>query len=197
MAPRNRKSRRQTKRVKRRSHSRRQRGGAGSGYEPDGRLAAEAPYAMVNKAYDGCAAVTRPGAMGFSSSGGLPGMRGGAYTNNLSSPIAGFAQIDKVGCQANAVNPLNQRGGAGLVGASDMGVYEAQGARYTSAPSQWTGSTGAPVLLNPALDTKMWSRACTQTGGLFRKKSAKKSRKSKKSKQSRKSKKSRRGSRKY
>ena len=187
MAPRSRKSRRQTKRVnKRRSHSKKQRGGAGSGYEPDGRLAAEAPYAMVNKAYDGCAAVTRPGAMGFSSSGGLPGMRGGAYTNNLASPIAGFAQIDKVGCQANAFNPLNQRGGAALVGASDMGVYEAQGARYTSAPSQWTGSTGAPVLLNPALDTKMWSRACTQTGG--RKKSAKKSRKSKKS---------RRGSRKH
>ena len=183
MAPRSRKSRRQTKRVNtkrssRRSHSKKQRGGAGSGYEPDGRLAAEAPYAMVNKAYDGCASVTRPGAMGFSSSGGIPGMRGGAYTNNLASPIAGFAQIDKIPCQRGA-------------GVSDMGVYEAQGVRYTSAPSQWTGSTGAPVLLNPALDTKMWSRACTQTGGLFRKKSAKKSRKS------RKSKKSRRGSRKY
>ena len=58
-----------------------------------------------------------------------------------------------------------QTGGVGLKSAQDMGVYEAPTARYTHAPSQWTGSTGAPVLLNQALNPTQWSKACTTTAG--------------------------------
>jgi len=164
-------------------------GGGGSGWEPDGRLSAAAPYAMVNKVYDGCMAVTRPGAMGFSTMGGLPGMRGGAYTNNLSSPIAGFAQIDR------DTSHCSQRGGAGLLSSSAAPVLQESTARYTTAPSDFKDSVGAPMLLNQPLNQVAWSKACTSTGGgLFRKKSAK-NRKSKKSrtfsKSSQKSKKSR------
>jgi hypothetical protein len=109
---------------------------------------------------------------------------GGRYTMNLTSDIAGFAQIDKIPCEPNWSNPLNQRmqsggGSGGLSTAADMGVYEAPTARYTHTPSQWTDSVGAPVLLNVPLDAKMWSRACTQTGGKRRKgrKGSKKARK--------------------
>lgn len=100
--------------------------------------------------------------------GGRRRQSGGRYTNNLSTDIAGFAQIDKIPCEPNWKNPLNPQSGGGsggLANASDMGVYEAPTARYTHAPSQWSDSVGAPVLLNQPLDAKMWSRACTQTGG--------------------------------
>jgi len=116
-------------------------------------------------------------------------MRGGAYTNNLATPLAGFAQIDKIPCSPNYVNPQNavgthqafvypqteglpaQKGGVGLQSAKDMGVYEAPTARYTHAPSQWVGSTGAPVLLNQALNPTQWSKACTTTAGGSRRRS--------------------------
>jgi hypothetical protein len=123
-------------------------------------------------------------------------MKGGAYTNNLATPLAGFAQIDKIPCSPNYVNPQNavgshqafvypqteglpaqkggtpQTGGVGLQSAKDMGVYEAPTARYTHAPSQWAGSTGAPVLLNQALNPTQWSKACTTTAGGARSRSA-------------------------
>lgn len=171
-------------------------GGQGSGYEPGAALVPGMQLdAQVVKPYDNCMTVGRPGQMAFSTMGGLPGMRGGSYTNNLVSGIAGFSQIDKVACQPNPTNPLNQRGGVGLQSAQDMGVYEASTARYTHAPSSFTDSVGAPILLNQPLDAKMWSRACTQTAGGLRKRQQKgtsqKSRKSKKSKKSRKSRKSR------
>jgi len=148
-------------------HMRKRGGGQGSGYEPGGALNPGSGNGhMVNRSYDSCMSSSRPGQLGYSSSGGLPGMKGGRYTNNLESPIAGFAQIDKVGCTPNHVNPYNkQSGGVGLLSSKDMGVYEAHTARYTTAPSQWTGSTGAPVLLNQPIDGKMWSRSCTQTAG--------------------------------
>ena len=174
--------------------NRKYRGGAqGSGYEPGAALVAGTQLdAQVVKPYDNCMTVNRPGQMAFSSMGGLPGMRGGRYTTNLNGGIAGLAEYDKVACQPNAVNPLNQSGGVGLQSAQDMGVYEASTARYAQAPSSWADSVGAPVLLNQPLDARMWSRACTQTAGaLLRKKQQKgKSRKSKKSKKSRKSRKS-------
>ena len=193
-----------TKHVKR---TRKHRGGAGSGYEPGGALLPGTQLdAQVVKPYDGCMSVGRPGQMAYSTMGGLPGMRGGGYTTNLSSGIAGFAQIDKLPCDAplTQFNPMNkhftqagglakQSGGVGLQSAQDMGVYEASTARYSAAPSQWTNSVGAPVLLNPALDARMWSRACTQTAGGFLRKSQQKGKtnKSRKSKKSRKTKKSR------
>jgi len=159
-------------------------GGQGSGYEPGGALNPQlANGLMVNRSYDACMSSSRPGQISYASTGGLPGMKGGRYTNNLSSPIAGFAQIDKVGCTPNHINPYNQRGGVGLMAAKDMGVYEAPTARYTTEPSQWAGSTGAPILLNKALDGAAWSRSCTQTAGRRRrhmKKGKKHSRKSKK-----------------
>jgi len=152
-------------------------GGQGSGYEPGGALnPGLANGLMTNRSYDACMTSSRPGQMSFSASGGLPGMRGGAYTNNLTQNHAGFAQIDKVGCTPNYVNPLNQHGGVGLRGASDMGVYEAHTARYTTEPSQFVGSTGAPILLNRPLDGVAWSKSCSQTAGRrYKKKSSKKS----------------------
>jgi len=177
--------RQHSKRANKTRRMRKHRGGAqGAGYEPGGALNPSlANGIMVNRGYDACGSTTRPGQMGFSATGGLPGMKGGAYTNNLSQSYGGFAQIDKVGCTPNHVNPLNQRGGVGLIGANQAGVYEAHTARYTTAPSQWAGSTGAPMLLNPPLNGVAWSKACTQTAG------SRKSKRSKKSKASRKSKK--------
>jgi hypothetical protein len=171
---------------KTRKHARRMRkhrgGGGGSGWEPDGRLSAETPYAMVNKVYDGCMTTSRPGAISFSATGGLPGMRGGAYTNNLSSPIAGFSQIDRdtSHCAPNHVNRLNQHGGAGTLSASGAPILQEDTARYMQSASQWRDSVGAPVLLNQPLSQTAWSRACTQTAGRRRMRKSKKSRKSKK-----------------
>ena len=174
-----------TKRKNRRN--RKHRGGAGSGYEPGGALLSTQLDAQIVKPYDSCMTVGRPGQMAFSTMGGLPGMRGGRYTTNLSG-IAGLAQIDKLPCD----NP-KQYGGAGLQGAAYSPVLQEGTARYTQGASQWTDSVGAPVLLNQPLDSKMLSRACTQTAGGFLRKSQQKGKtnKSRKSKKSRKTKKSR------
>jgi len=152
-------------------------GAQGSGIEPGGALnPGLANGLMVHRSYDSCMSSSRPGQISYSATGGLPGtsgllgMRGGAYTNNLSQNYNGFAQIDKLNCTPNHVSPLNQRGGVGLAAAKDMGVYEAPSARYTTEPSQFTNSVGAPILLNRPLDTTAWSKACTQTAGSRRKK---------------------------
>jgi hypothetical protein len=156
------KSRKQM-RKNRRKHSG---GGQGSGYEPGGSLNPSLANGLqVHRAYDSCMTSSRPGQMSYSATGGLPGMRGGAYTTSLEGPIPGLAEYNKVGCTPNHVSPLNQHGGVGLTSAKDMGVYEAHSARYTTAPSQWTGSTGAPVLLNQPLNGTMWSKSCSQTAG--------------------------------
>jgi len=159
-------------------------GGQGSGWEPGGALNPSLGNGLMeNRSYDACMTASRPGQIAYSAVGGLPGMsgmKGGRYTNVLTDNMAGFARIDKVGCELNAMNPLNQRGGVGLRGASDMGVYEAPTARYTTEPSQFVGPTGSPILLNRALDGVAWSKACTQTAGRRRyKKKSKKSRKTK------------------
>ena len=189
-------AKRHSKDVKRTRKHKHRGGSQGSGYEPGGALLRGVQLdAQIVKPYDACMTVGRPGQMSFSSMGGLPGMRGGAYTNNLASGIAGFAQVDKIACQPNLTNPLNQRGGlasqvggVGLQSAQDMGVYEAPTARYTQAASSFTDSVGAPILLNQPLDAKMWSRACTQTAG-GKKRKSKKSRKSRKTRKSRKARK--------
>jgi hypothetical protein len=153
-------------------------GGQGSGWEPGGPLTPSlANGLMVNRSYDSCMTESRPGQLSYSALGGLPGMKGGRYTNVLTDNMAGFARIDKIHCDPNPLNPLNQRGGVGLRGASDMGVYEAHTARYTTEPSQFVGGTGAPILLNRPLDGVAWSKACAQTAG-----SRKYKKKSKKSK---------------
>ena len=162
-------------------------GGQGSGWTPGGPVVPGIQNdAQVHVPYDSCLSAPRPGQIAVSLTGGLPGMRGvmsgGAYTNNLVGDIAGFPQIDRLPCTPNYVNPQNQvgthqafvypqvegitqKGGVGLQSAQDMGVYEAPTARYTHAPSQWTDSVGAPVLLNQALDARQWSKACTATAG--------------------------------
>jgi hypothetical protein len=172
--------------AKTRKQMRKHRGGSqGSGYEPGGALnPGSGNGLMVNRSYDACMTSSRPGQMSYAPSSGLPGMRGGRYTTSLDGPIAGLAEYNKVGCTPNHVSPLNQHGGVGLASAKDMGVYEAHTARYTTAPSQWTGSTGAPVLLNQPLSGSMWSKSCSQTAGSRRKnrKNRNKKTKSKKSK---------------
>ena len=184
-------------RKSRKNNRRHNGGGQGSGWTPGGPLLPGVQSdAQVNQTYDACLSAPRPGQISFSLTGGLPGMKGGAYTNNLATPLAGFAQIDKIPCSPNYVNPQNavgshqafvypqteglpaqkggtpQTGGVGLQSAKDMGVYEAPTARYTHAPSQWAGSTGAPVLLNQALNPTQWSKACTTTAGGARSRSA-------------------------
>lgn len=168
------------KRNSRSKKTRKHRGG-GRGYEPGGPLNPGAGNGLViNRSYDSCMSASRPGQIGFSATGGLPGMKGGRYTTSLEGPIAGLAEYNKVGCTPNHVNPLNQRGGVGLVSSKDMGVYEAHSARYTTQPSQWTGSTGAPVLLNKPLDGVAWSKSCSQTAGRRRGSKGKKHSRSKK-----------------
>ena len=171
-------------------------GGAGSGWTMGGPLVPGlASDAMNRQQYDACLSASRPGQISFSQAAGLPGMRGGAYTNNLSTPIGGFAQIDRdpSHCMPNHSNPLNNgqivQGGGAAVGpgggsllASAAPILEEHTARYTTAPSQWVGSTGAPVLLSQPLDGKMWSKACAQTGGKRKNKNKSKKNKSKKNK---------------
>ena len=164
-------------------------GNAGSGWSPYGQLSPTVNWIAENKVYDSCLTASRPGQIAFQNTGGLPGMKGGAYTNNLFAPtIAGLPQIDKIACTPNYVNPLNhQKGGVGLLGASDMGVYEAPTARYTQSPSQWTNSVGAPLLLNQPMYARLISKACVQTAGK-RRNQYKKSRKSKKNRKTKKNK---------
>jgi hypothetical protein len=156
-----------SKKHSRRARTRKHRGGGGgSGYEPGGQLNPGAGNGlMVNRSYDACMSAARPGQIGFAATGGLPGMKGGRYTTSLTGPIAGLAEYNKLPCTPNHVNPMNQKGGVGTLSAKDMGVYEAHTARYTTGPSQWVGSTGAPVLLNKPLDGVAWSKSCSQTAG--------------------------------
>jgi len=171
-------------------------GGQGAGWTPGGPLTPGIQSnAQVHKTYDACVSAPRPGQIAYSNTGGLPGMSGGAYTNNLSNTIAGFPLIEKIPCAPNYVNPQNpvgthqafvypqvegvtgQKGGVGLQAAQDMGVYEAPTARYSQAPSLWSDSVGAPVLLNQPVDAKMWSKACTATAGGARRRNNRRNRK--------------------
>ena len=165
-------------------------GGQSQGYAPGGPLTPGIPNGLMeNKFYDSCMSVNRPGQLTYSATGGvpglsgMPGLRGGAYTNNLAAPIAGFPQIDKIPCA--------QRGGVGAMAAKDMGVYEAHTARYTTEPSQWVGGTGSPVLLNKPLDGAMWSKSCSQTAGSRRRRNYTRTTRGKKGKKAKKSRKSR------
>ena len=182
-------------------------GGGGGGWAPGGPLVNFPLNAQVNQPYDACLSAPRPGQIFFSPAGGLPGMSGGAYTNNLmpEGGIAGFAQIDRDAshCMPNHSNqPLDggllQKGGVGLVAASASPILEEHTARYTTAPSQWTSSVGAPILLNQPLDGVAWSKACTQTGGRRRGSKAKKNKNKKnKNKKSRKTRKNKKNSKCY
>lgn len=185
MANKNRKNTRR-QRKNRKNRSRRNRimygGGQGSGWTMGGPLVPGlASDAMVRQSYDACLGASRPGQIPFSMGGGLPGMsgqRGGAYTTSLEGPIAGLAEYnrDATHCNPNHSNHMNngmikQSGGGTSISlaASASPILEQHTARYTTAPSQWTGSTGAPVLLNKPLNDIAWSKACTQTGGRRRK----------------------------
>jgi hypothetical protein len=181
---------RKTRKNRSNKRNRRQNGGGGgAGWSPYGALSPQAYYLADNKPYDACLGAARPGQIAFQPTGGLPGMsqRGGAYTNNLAAgTLAGFAQIDKVGCTPNLINPLNQRGGAGLLGASDMGVYEAPTARYTAGlANPIVSSTGVPLMINQALNPTLISKACVQTAGRRRHRKNKNNRKSRKSRKNR------------
>ena len=164
---------------------RRMRGGAGAGYEPGAALVPGMQLGeQIHQRYDGCMTVDRPGQMSYSPTGGLPGMRGGGYTTNLSSGLPGFAQIDKLPCYPPLTGfnkHFTQAGGVGLKGAADMGVYVAPTAGYTQTAGSVTDSVGAPLLLNQPYDARMMSRACVQTAGNRRRHRRSHSKKSKKS----------------
>jgi hypothetical protein len=160
-------------------------GGQGSGWTMGGPLVPGlASDATVRQSYDACLSASRPGQIPFSSTGGLPGMsgmgvmKGGAYTTSLDGPIAGMAEYNRdfTHCNPNHTNPMNtgviqSGGGTSIsVAASASPILEEHTARYTTAPSQWVGSTGAPILLNQPLNGQAWSKACTQTGGRRRNK---------------------------
>jgi hypothetical protein len=191
MANKNRKnkSKKRTQRTQRMKRNRMMHGGGqGAGWTMGGPLVPGlASDAMTRQSYDACLGASRPGQIPFSMGGGLPGMsgiqKGGAYTNNLSGNIAGFAQIDRdtSHCMPNHSNPMNngmiKQSGGGTsisIAASASPILEEHTARYTTAPSQWTGSTGAPILLNQPLNGLAWSKACTQTGGRRRRNKNKK-----------------------
>ena len=178
-------------------------GGGGSGWTMGGPLVPGMSLdSTVRQQYDSCLSAARPGQIPFSMAGGIPGMKGGAYTNNLSAgSIGGFAQIDRDAshCMPNHVNTMNtgkliQGGGASMglgganIAASAAPILEEHTARYTTMPSQWQDSVGAPILLNKALDGAMWSKACAQTGGRRRRrnKHKKAKRSTRRSKRSRK-----------
>ena len=141
-------------------------GGQGFGYGPGSALLPGVQLdAQVHQRYDACAGADRPGQLAFATTGGLPGMKGGRYSVDVGSPtIAGFAEVNKVPCEAPLTRTA-QAGGVGLQSASDMGVLQEGTARYTTAPSGWVSQVGAPVLLNQPLDQVAWSKACTQTAG--------------------------------
>lgn len=179
-----------------RNKRRRQRGGATTGWQPDGGLSAQAPYAMVNKSYDGCMAASRPGQIPFSMSGGLPGMRGGAYSVNVgSSLVPGVAEVsrDASHCMRGGSRrrrhsrrhrrsrkygrSRKQRGGVGALAAYRSDILTEGPTAYSQSAGATLNSVGAPLLLNQALNPVMLSKACT--GG------RRKSRKSRKSRRSR------------
>jgi hypothetical protein len=177
-------------------------GGAGSGWTLGSSVGGVGLGNQENQPYDACLSATRPGQMSFVATGGLPGMRGGAYTNNLNSNIAGFAQIDRDAshCNPNHANPMNngmirQSGGAavgpggGSIAASASPILEEHTARYTTAPSQWTSSVGAPVLLNQPLNELAWAKSCAQTGGKRKNKNKNKNKNNKSKKNKNKNKK--------
>ena len=157
------------------SKSRKHRGGMqGFGYAPGAALLPGVQIdAQMRVPYDSCMTVDRPGQQAFSNLGGLPGMkgggncgrlvRGGRYSVDVGSPmVPGLAEITKMPCD----RPLySQTGGVGLTGSAHAPILEESTARYTTGPSPWVGGTGAPVLLNQALDQTAWSKACTQTAG--------------------------------
>lgn len=172
------KQQRKSKKTRRVNRVRKLRGGGqGSGWTPGGALNPGLPNGLsVNQSYDACLGAQRPGQMAFSATGGLAGMRGGAYTNVMPSDnsLAGFTEISKLPCTPN------QRGGVGLQAASASPVLTEVGARYTTAPSQFTNSVGAPILINQPLSGAAWSKACTQTAGRRHNKKSKKTRKARK-----------------
>ena len=179
-------AKRVSKLKKTRRSRRRQSGGAGGlGWTPGAPLTGLGDGLVENKVYDTCLSTARHGQTAFQYTGGLPGMRGGAYTNNLNTTLGGFAQIVKIACTPNHVNPLNrQSGGAGTMAASSSPVLTEVGARYTGTPSQWTGATGSPVWINQPLNGAAWSKACTQTAGR-RRNNKKKTRKTSKTRNTR------------
>ena len=166
-------------------------GAQGLGYAPGSALLPGVQIdAQMRVPYDSCMTVDRPGQLAFSNLGGLPGMKGGRYSVDVGSPmVPGLAEITKIPCEPSLThfNPLNkhftQAGGVGLTGSADSPILEESTARYTTVPSPWVGGTGAPVLLNQALDQTAWSKACTQTAGrrTMKKRTMKKSKKTKKS----------------
>jgi hypothetical protein len=182
-----------------RNKRRRQRGGATSGWQPDGGLSAQAPYAMVNKSYDGCMAASRPGQIPFSMSGGLPGMRGGAYSVNVgSSLVPGVAAItrDASHCMRGGSRrkrhsrrrsrsrrhgrSRKQRGGVGALAAYRSDILTDGPAGYSQSAGAALNSVGAPILVNQPYNPVMMSKACSQTGGRRKSRKSRRSRYSKK-----------------
>lgn len=187
------------------SHTRRARraqrgGGLGQSYSFGAPIVSGLGNAAEVIPMSSCGAAARPGMIAAPSTGlGLPGLAGGAYKRrrgsrrsrrvtqkggrysfDLSSPIAGgtpwgtgIPQVMKIPCEGSVPNPLNQaplRGGGGL--GSSAQAYYAPTAGYGNAPSGWVGSAGAPVMVQTPYEARAMNQACLKTGGGKRKRSS-------------------------
>lgn len=165
-----RKNMKKSKKRSRKQRSRRQRGGSGAGWGPGGALVPGSGQPnMVNQVYDSCMSASRPGSVPFMQSGGIPGMKGGAYSMVAPSPVNGFAGgmevvRDASHCMPNG--PNGQRGGAGSLAASAAPILEQSNAAFIQDPSRnFLSSTGANIMVNQPASTLFNSKACGQTGG--------------------------------
>jgi hypothetical protein len=144
--------------------------------------------AAVNQAQSSCLAATPFGSIS-ATPGGLPGFKGGAYSQkggrygfDLTQQIApatpflgGTPPVVRIPCEGAYSNPLNPSTGApvqpnlpvqsGGVGGIDSAFYAAPTAGYTNNASTWVGSTGAPSMLQIPYDARTMNQACLKTGG--------------------------------
>ena len=150
---------------RRRTRRTRRRGGGysmGAAYVSPGNLVVQ-PNAQPGG--PDCLSASRPGEIGRSDYGGLPGMRGGGFTSSLPASVfsaerglvATPAQAIRLPCESSATtqNPLNLRGGGS---SPELAAYHAPTAGHGIQMSQG-GST--PLMLHVPYAAK----SCISTGG--------------------------------
>lgn len=168
-------------------------GGAGQSYSFGAPIVAGLGNAAEVVPMSSCLASARPGMISFPTTGlGLPGLsgggrrrrlqkgrgsrkaqRGGRYSFDLSSPVAGgtpwgtgIPPVMRIPCEGSVANPLNngRMSGGGAPGSASPS-YFAPTAGYSNGASTWVGSTGAPSMVQTPYDARAMNPACLKTGG--------------------------------